>query len=162
MRKRLLTYSLALAMAVLMVAPQAAVLPASLRAVNVYAEETDSEIKATPQITQIAFTQYDSRDCIQFAELLKYSDDTEIADYVSNVSKLSVNDTEYEVYYGQTDDNCYDFSWSTGLSVMLGAIVDGENTIQISADGYKDKKIIINVNKEAAIAELVAQADEYV
>ena len=160
MRKRLLTYSLALAMAVSMVAPQAAVLPASLRAVNVYAEETDSEIKATPQITQISFTQYDNRDCIQFAELLKYSDNTEIADYVSNVSKLFVNDIEYEVYYGQTEDNCYDFSWSTGLSIMLGAVVDGENTIQISADGYKDKKITINVNKEAATAELVSQTDE--
>lgn len=159
MRKRFLTYSLALAMAVTIAAPQVAVLPANLKTMNVYAAEASSEIKATPQVTQVAFTQYDNRDCIQFAELLKWCDDTTIADYVSAISKIVVNDTEYEVYYGQQNENLYDFSWNTGFSVMLGAIVNGENTITLSASGYHDKKIVVSVDTNEKTVSLVSQED---
>lgn len=156
-KKRLLTYSLAFAMAISMAAPQAAVLPASLKAVNVYAAEAESEVKATPQVTQVEFTEKENHPCIRFAELNKYADDTSFAAYASALSKVVVNNQEYEVYYGQL--NSYDLSWSTGFSVLPESIASGEYTIILSAKGYQDKKIVVSVDTNEKTASIVSQED---
>lgn len=161
MRKRLLTYSLALAMAVTVAAPQAAVLPAALRAVNVYAAEADNanEAKTGTSITKVKYESSEYTDpAILFEELDKYGSQ-EVKDYISSVSKVVVNDTEYIADWDDSgQNNVYEFSMY-GFRIYLGSVVDGENTITIYANGYKDKQIIVNVNKEAATAELVSQTD---
>ena len=40
-------------------------------------------------------------------------------------------------------DNYYSMTYSDGLCIYMGSIKDGENTIIVSANGYKDKKIIV-------------------
>lgn len=161
MRKRFLTYSLALAMAITVAAPQAAVLPASLRAVNVYAAETDSstEAKTGPTITKVEYENSGYTDpAILFTELDKYISQ-DVKDYINNATKVVVNDKEYKADWdASAPTNVYEFSMN-GLRIYLGSIVNGENTITISANGYKDKKIIINVNKDESIAEFVSQTD---
>lgn len=161
MRKRLLTYSLALAMAVSMAAPQAAILPASLKAVNVYAQEADSaaEVKTGTELTKIKYESSSWSDpAILFEELDKYGSQ-DVKDYINSVTKVVVNDKEYVADWDDSGaNNKYEFSMY-GFRVYLGSIVDGENTITISANGYKDKKIVVNVNKDAATAELVSQTD---
>lgn len=107
MRKRLLTYSLALAMAVTVAAPQAAVLPAALRAVNVYAAETDStnEAKTGTSITKVKYESSDYTDpAILFEELDKYGSQ-EVKDYISSVSKVVVNDKEYIADWDDSGQN---------------------------------------------------------
>lgn len=161
MRKRFLTYSLALAMAITMAAPQAAVLPASLRAVNVYAAEEDSTTEAKTGMT-ITKVQYESSawsdPAILFEELDKYGSQ-DVKDYIGSVTKVVVNEKEYVADWDDSgENNKYEFSMY-GFRIYLGSVVDGENTITIYANGYKDKKIIVNVNKDAATAELVSQTD---
>ena len=160
MRKRLLTYSLAVAMAVAMAVPQTVILPASTT--QVQAADENAEIKASPIVKNVAFSTMDDQDCIQFDELKKYADDQDISAYTSNMSSVLVNEKKSEIYYGndqEKDGNYYDLSWSTGLSIFKGAIKDGENTILIKANGYKDKKIVINVNLTAKTVSLVSQTD---
>ena len=41
----------------------------------------------------------------------------------------------------------------------MGSIKDGENTIIVSANGYKDKKIIVNVDQTAKTVTFVSQED---
>lgn len=160
MRKRLLTYSLAVAMAVTMAVPQTVILPAS--ATQVQAADENAEMKATPIVKNVAFSTMDDQDCIQFDELMKYADDDEIAAYTSSMNKVIVNEKDSEIYYGndqKKDGNYYDLSWSTGLSIFKGEIKDGENTILIKANGYKDKKIVIDVNLADKKVSLVSQTD---
>lgn len=162
MRKRFLTYSLALAMAVTMAAPQAAVLPASLRAVNVYAAEasdTTTEAKTGTALTKVKYESSSSvGSAILFEELDKYGSQ-DVKDYIGSVTKVVVNEKEYIADWDDSgENNKYEFSMY-GFRVYLGSVVDGENTITIYANGYKDKKIVVNVNKDAATAELVSQTD---
>ena len=161
MRKRFLIYSLALAMTITMAAPQAAVLPASLRAVNVYAAEEDSTTEAKTGMT-ITKVQYESSawsdPAILFEELDKYGSQ-DVKDYIGSVTKVVVNEKEYVADWDDSGkNNKYEFS-IYGFRIYLGSVVDGENTITIYANGYKDKQIIVNVNKDAATAELVSQTD---
>lgn len=162
MRKRLLTYSLAMAMAVSMAAPQAAILPASLRAVNVYAQEADSttEVKTGTTLTEVEYESSAWSDpAILFKELDRFGNSQDVKDYISSVTKVVVNDKEYTADWDDSgQNNKYEFS-VYGFRIYLGSVVDGENTITISANGYKDKKIVVNVNKEAATVELVSQTD---
>ena len=160
MRKRLLTYSLAVAMAMSMAVLQTVV--TSLSSVNVQAADEDqaNKMKNTPEVKNVEWTQYDSKDCIQFNELKKYADDADVSAYTSKVTKITVNDKEYTDYYGQEDNGSYyDISWSTGFTVFLGAIKDGENTIVMKADGYKDKKITVDVNLSDKTVKLISQTD---
>lgn len=161
MRKRFLTYSLALAMAVTMAAPQAAVLPASLRAVNVYAaeEDTTTEAKTGTALTKVKYESSSWADpAILFEELDKYGSQ-DVKDYIGSVTKVVVNEKEYVADWDDSgENNKYEFSMY-GFRVYLGSVVDGENTITIYANRYKDKKIVVNVNKDAATAELVSQTD---
>ena len=161
MRKRFLTYSLALAMAVTMAAPQAAVLPASLRAVNVYAQEADTttEAKTGTALTKVKYeSSVWSDPAILFEELDKYGSQ-DVKDYINSVTKVVVNEKEYVADWDDSgENNKYEFSMY-GFRVYLGSVVDGENTITIYANGYKDKQIVVNVNKDAATAELVSQTD---
>ena len=165
MRKRFLTYSLALAMAVTMAAPQAAVLPASLRAVNVYAAEaTDitTDAKTGTAITKVKYESTSwSGSAILFEELEKYGSQ-DVKDYINSATKIVVNGREYVDYSDDSQGtNQYDFSMY-GLRIYLGSIVEGENTIIIYANGYKDKKIVVNVtglDQETPTVELVSQTD---
>ena len=164
MRKRLLTYSLALAMAVTMAAPQAAVLPASLRAVNVYAaeEDTTTEVKTGTAVTKVKYESSAWSDpAILFEELDKYGSQ-DVKDYIGSVTKVVVNEKEYVADWDDSgENNKYEFSMY-GFRIYLGSIVEGENTITISANGYKDKKIVVKVTglgQEEPTAELVSQTD---
>ena len=51
----------------------------------------------------------------------------------------------------------YSMTYSDGLCIYMGSIKDGENTIIVSANGYKDKKIIVNVDKTAKTVTFVSQ-----
>ena len=163
MRKRLLTYSLALAMAITVAAPQVAVLPASLKAVNVYAAETEdgsaTEAKTGTAITKIEYESSSWTDpALLFEELDRYGSQ-DVKDYISSVTKVVVNNKEYLADWDASGEkNVYEFSMY-GFRVYLGSIVDGENTITIYANGYKDKQIVANVNKDAATAQIVSQTD---
>lgn len=137
MRKRFLTYSLALAMAVTMAAPQAAVLPASLRAVNVYAAEasdTTTEAKTGTALTKVKYESSSSvGSAILFEELDKYGSQ-DVKDYIGSVTKVVVNEKEYIADWDDSgENNKYEFSMY-GFRVYLGSVVDGENTITIYAN----------------------------
>lgn len=81
------------------------------------------------------------------------------SDYCSKINKVVVNDKEYPVYDEEGKDNYYSMTYSDGFCVYMGLIKDGENTIIVSANGYKDKKIIVNVDKTAKTVTFVSQED---
>ncbi len=159
-KKRLLTYSLAFAMAVSMAAPQAAMLPASLKAVNVYAEEVqESELKNGTAVTKAEWGENWSgtEAYIKISEIGKSSD--EASDYSSKINKVIVNNTEYPVYDEESKGNYYTVSYFDGLCIYMGSVVDGENTILVSSNGYKDKKIVVSVDKTAKTVSFISQED---
>lgn len=156
-KKRLLTYSLAFAMAISMAAPQAAMLPASLKAVNVYAAETESEetgLKTGVEVTTVAWEEDWKGDHITFSEINKNSEEG----YCNKITKITVNNTEYPIY-SEGDECYYEVSYLGGLYIYLGAIKAGENTIVISANGYKDKQIVVDVDMETKTATFKSQED---
>lgn len=159
-KKRLLTYSLAFVMAVSMAAPQAAMLPASLKAVNVYAEEVqESELKNGTAVTKAEWGENWSgtEAYIKISEIGKSS--AEASDYSSKINKVIVNNTEYPVYDEENKENYYSVSYFDGLCIYMGSVVDGENTILVSSNGYKDKKIVVSVDKTAKTVSFISQED---
>lgn len=147
MRKRVLTYSLALAMALAMAVPQTVILPTGI--VQVKAADTETGLKTGIAITKAEWGQNWSgtENYIKFTEMDKYASTS--SDYCSKINKVVVNDKEYPVYDEEGKDNYYSMTYSDGLCIYMGSIKDGENTIIVSANGYKDKKIIVNVDKTA-------------
>lgn len=95
MRKRLLTYSLAVAMAVAMAVPQTVILPTSTT--QVQAADENAEIKATPTAKNVVFSTMDSQDCIQFDELKKWADDKDMAAYTANIKEVFVNEKRVKI-----------------------------------------------------------------
>ena len=157
MRKRVLTYSLALAMAVAMAVPQTVILPTGI--VQVKAADTETGLKTGIAITKAEWGQNWSgtENYIKFTEMDKYASTS--SDYCSKINKVVVNDKEYPVYDEEGKDNYYSMTYSDGLCIYMGSIKDGENTIIVSANGYKDKKIIVNVDKTAKTITFVSQED---
>lgn len=157
MRKRVLTYSLALAMAVAMAVPQTVILPTGI--VQVKAADTETGLKTGIAITKAEWGQNWSgtENYIKFTEMDKYASTS--SDYCSKINKVVVNDKEYPVYDEEGKDNYYSMTYSDGLCIYMGSIKDGENTIIVSANGYKDKKIIVNVDKTAKTVTFVSQED---
>lgn len=157
MRKRVLTYSLALAMAVAMAVPQTVILPTGI--VQVKAADTETGLKTGIAITKAEWGQNWSgtENYIKFTEMDKYASTS--SDYCSKINKVVVNDKEYPEYDEEEKDNYYSMSYLNGLCVYMGSIKDGENTIIVSANGYKDKKIIVNVDKTAKTVTFVSQED---
>ena len=157
MRKRVLTYSLAVAMAVVMAVPQTAILPTGI--VQVKAADTETGLKTGIAITKAEWGQNWSgtENYIKFTEMDKYASTS--SDYCSKINKVVVNDKEYPVYDEEGKDNYYSMTYSDGLCIYMGSIKDGENTIIVSANGYKDKKIIVNVDKTAKTVTFVSQED---
>ena len=157
MRKRVLTYSLALAMAVAMAVPQTAILPTGI--VQVKAADTENGLKTGVALTKAEWGQNWSgtENYIKFTEMDKYASTS--SDYCSKINKVVVNDKEYPVYDEEGKDNYYSMTYSDGLCIYMGSIKDGENTIIVSANGYKDKKIIVNVDKTATTVTFVSQKD---
>ena len=157
MRKRVLTYSLALAMAVAMAVPQTAILPTGI--VQVKAADTENGLKTGVALTKAEWGQNWSgtENYIKFTEMDKYASTS--SDYCSKINKVVVNDKEYPVYDEEGKDNYYSMTYSDGLCIYMGSIKDGENTIIVSANGYKDKKIIVNVDKTAKTVTFVSQKD---
>lgn len=157
MRKRVLTYSLALAMAVAMAVPQTAILPTGI--VQVKAADTENGLKTGVALTKAEWGQNWSgtENYIKFTEMDKYASTS--SDYCSKINKVVVNDKEYPVYDEEGKDNYYSMTYSDGLCIYMGSIKDGENTIIVSANGYKDKKIIVNVDKTAKTVTFVSQED---
>ena len=157
MRKRVLTYSLALAMAVAMAVPQTVILPKGI--VQVKAADTETGLKTGIAITKAEWGQNWSgtENYIKFTEMDKYASTS--SDYCSKINKVVVNDKEYPVYDEEGKDNYYSMTYSDGLCIYMGSIKDGENTIIVSANGYKDKKIIVNVDKTAKTVTFVSQED---
>lgn len=94
---------------------------------------------------------------IKFTELDKYASAS--SDYCSKLNKVVVNNKEYPVFDEEGKDNYYTLSYFDGLCVYMGSVVDGENTIVVSANGYKDKKIIVNVDKTSKTVTFVSQED---
>lgn len=142
MRKRLLTYSLAVAMAVAMAVPQTVILPASTMQVQA-AETNDEESTLKTGVTVTTAEWPEESNYIKFKEINKY----DAGDYCDKINKVTVNDVEYSIINDDKKDNYYEVSYLGGLDLYLGSIKDGENTIIISSNGYKDKKIILNVDK---------------
>ena len=157
MRKRVLTYSLALAMAVAMAVPQTAILPTGI--VQVKAADTETGLKTGIAITKAEWGKNWSgtENYIKFTEMDKSASTS--SDYCSKINKVVVNDKEYPVYDEEGKDNYYSMTYSDGLCIYMGSIKDGENTIIVSANGYKDKKIIVNVDKTAKTVTFVSQED---
>lgn len=157
MRKRVLTYSLALAMAVAMAVPQTVILPTGI--VQVKAADTETGLKTGIAITKAEWGQNWSgtENYIKFTEMDKYASTS--SDYCSKINKVVVNDKEYPVYDEEGKDNYYSMTYSDGLCIYMGSIKDGENTIIVSANGYKDKKIIVNVDQTAKTVTFVSQED---
>lgn len=157
MRKRVLTYSLAVAMAVAMAVPQTAILPTGI--VQVKAADTETGLKTGIAITKAEWGQNWSgtENYIKFTEMDKYASTS--SDYCSKINKVVVNDKEYPVYDEEGKDNYYSMTYSDGLCIYMGSIKDGENTIIVSANGYKDKKIIVNVDQTAKTVTFVSQED---
>ena len=145
MRKRVLTYSLAVAMAVAMAVPQTVILSTGI--VQVKAANTETGLKTGIAITKAEWGKNGSgtENYIKFTEMDKYASTS--SDYCSKINKVVVNDKEYPVYDEEGKDNYYSMSYLNGFCVYMGSIKDGENTIIVSANGYKDKKIIVNVDK---------------
>lgn len=164
MRKRVLTYSLAVAMAVAMAVPQTVILSTGI--VQVKAANTETGLKTGIAITKAEWGKNWSgtENYIKFTEMDKYASTS--SDYCSKINKVVVNDKEYPVYDEEGKDNYYSMTYSDGFCVYMGSIKDGENTIIVSANGYKDKKIIVNVdktaedvyNKESATQDQIDQA----
>ena len=96
MRKRVLTYSLALAMAVAMAVPQTAILPTGI--VQVKAADTENGLKTGVALTKAEWGQNWSgtENYIKFTEMDKYASTS--SDYCSKINKVVVNDKEYPVY----------------------------------------------------------------
>ena len=157
MRKRVLTYSLAVAMAVAMAVPQTVILPTGI--VQVKAADTETGLKTGIAITKAEWGQNWSgtENYIKFTEMDKYASTS--SDYCSKINKVVVNDKEYPVYDEEGKDNYYSMTYSDGLCIYMGSIKDGENTIIVSANGYKDKKIIVNVDQTAKTVTFVSQED---
>lgn len=147
MRKRVLTYSLAVAMAVAMAVPQTVILSTGI--VQVKAANTETGLKTGIAITKAEWGKNWSgkENYIKFTEMDKSASTS--SDYCSKINKVVVNDKEYPVYDEEGKDNYYSMTYSDGLCIYMGSIKDGENTIIVSANGYKDKKIIVNVDKTA-------------
>lgn len=160
MRKRVLTYSLAVAMAVAMAVPQTAILPTGIVQVKAADTETEAGLKTGVALTKAEWGQNWSgtENYIKFTEMDKYASAS--SDYCSKINKVVVNDKEYPAEYDEEEkDNYYSMSYLNGLCVYMGSIKDGENTIIVSANGYKDKKIIVNVDKTAKTVTFVSQED---
>ena len=157
MRKRVLTYSLAVAMAVAMAVPQTVILSTGI--VQVKAANTETGLKTGIAITKAEWGKNWSgtENYIKFTEMDKYASTS--SDYCSKINKVVVNDKEYPVYDEEGKDNYYSMTYSDGFCVYMGSIKDGENTIIVSANGYKDKKIIVNVDKTAKTVTFVSQED---
>ena len=157
MRKRVLTYSLAVAMAVAMAVPQTVILSTGI--VQVKAANTETGLKTGIAITKAEWGKNWSgtENYIKFTEMDKYASTS--SDYCSKINKVVVNDKEYPVYDEEGKDNYYSMTYSDGFCVYMGSIKDGENTIIVSANGYKDKKIIVNVDKTAKTVTFVSQID---
>nr|WP_288663601.1 leucine-rich repeat domain-containing protein [uncultured Anaerostipes sp.] len=160
MRKRVLTYSLAVAMAVAMAVPQTAILPTGIVQVKAADTETEAGLKTGVALTKAEWGQNWSgtENYIKFTEMDKYASAS--SDYCSKINKVVVNDKEYPAEYDEEEkDNYYSMSYLNGLCIYMGSIKDGENTIIVSANGYKDKKIIVNVDKTAKTITFVSQED---
>ena len=157
MRKRVLTYSLAVAMAVAMAVPQTVILSTGI--VQVKAANTETGLKTGIAITKAEWGKNWSgtENYIKFTEMDKYASTS--SDYCSKINKVVVNDKEYPVYDEEGKDNYYSMTYSDGLCIYMGSIKDGENTIIVSSNGYKDKKIIVNVDKTAKTVTFVSQED---
>ena len=155
MRKRVLTYSLAVAMAVVMAVPQTVILPTGI--VQVKAADTENGLKTGVALTKAEWGQNWSGTYIKFTEMDRSASTS--SDYCSKINKVVVNDKEYPVYDEERKDNYYSMTYSEGLCIYMGSIKDGENTIIVSANGYKDKKIIVNVDKTAKTVTFVSQED---
>lgn len=96
MRKRVLTYSLAVAMAVAMAVPQTAILPTGI--VQVKAANTETGLKTGIAITKAEWGKNWSgtENYIKFAEMNKNASTS--SDYCSKINKVVVNDKEYPEY----------------------------------------------------------------
>ncbi len=159
MRKRVLTYSLAVAMAVTMAVPQTVILPATIAQVKAAETEEETGLKSGTTITKSEWGQNwnGTENYIKFTELDKSASAS--SDYCSKLNKVVVNDKEYPVFDEEGKGNYYTLSYFDGLCVYMGSVVDGENTIVVSANGYKDKKIIVNVDKTSKTVTFVSQED---
>lgn len=119
MRKRVLTYSLALAMALAMAVPQTVILPTGI--VQVKAADTETGLKTGIAITKAEWGQNWSgtENYIKFTEMDKYASTS--SDYCSKINKVVVNDKEYPVYDEEGKDNYYSMTYSDGLCIYMGS-----------------------------------------
>ena len=103
MRKRVLTYSLAVAMAVAMAVPQTVILSTGI--VQVKAANTETGLKTGIAITKAEWGKNWSgtENYIKFTEMDKYASTS--SDYCSKINKVVVNDKEYPVYDEEGKDN---------------------------------------------------------
>ena len=83
---------------------------------------------------------------VQFPDISRYAETEADVNYANAVSGISVNGTDYSNYYDvYEDDSQIPYSWEIsvyGLRIYDGALQEGENTVVVQAEGYKDKKIV--------------------
>lgn len=137
----------------------------SLKAVRIDEGESEAPEEGLPVGTKV--DSVDKSDTlggmagVQFPDISKYSSDEKEVDYANAINRVNVNGTDYSEYVDVFNDNAkIPYSWEVsayGLRVYEGALKDGENTVIVKADGYKDK--VIKINKEGDTYTLISQED---
>ena len=98
---------------------------------------------------------------VHFPDISKYAENEADVNYANAVSRVTVNGTAYSSYYDVYEDDAkIPYSWEVsayGFRIYDGALREGENTVSIQAEGYKDKTIVFL--KEGDTYTFVSQSD---
>ena len=98
---------------------------------------------------------------MHFPDISKYAENEADVNYANAVSRVTVNGTAYSSYYDVYEDDAkIPYSWEVsayGFRIYDGALREGENTVSIQAEGYKDKTIVFL--KEGDTYTFVSQSD---
>lgn len=155
MRKRAFQCAMAVAMSVVMAVPQAGVNVQAASGQVRASAVLKAEEKTGPQITKLdTHTSWmdGSVDEILFPEIEHYSD------YENAITGVSVNGIDYVKDWNDDDSTLvFEFTYTGGMGVYLGAFKEGSNVIEIKAAGYQTKTIV--VSREGDTYTFVSQSD---
>ena len=111
-----------------------------------------------PEVKSVYYNDWTK--CLEISELGKTYDDD---DYIENITSVVINGTEYSHGSGDVFDSDsktatkqYIFSYGA-MQIGLGAFKDGDNVIEVTANGY-DKKTV-NLTKNGDTYTFVSQFD---
>lgn len=125
--------------------------------VSANTSEEIAELSNGTTITKLEWNSSPWAKGLDFSEIDKYSNNAIDKKYALSIKEVLVNGIKYIKDMNDSDENIiYEVS-ASGLRIKAGAFKEGDNTISIKAEGFKDKEI--QFTKKGDIYTFVSQRD---